>query len=175
MNVVLSFSTLHNLIFCLESSRLNVVLNSSTLHNLIFCLESSGLNVVLSSSTLHNLIFCLESSRLNVVLSSSTLHNLWKNPSFKPDQHIDFDTIIGKFIFLGSTPFLVGKEGAGGNFMLLKKDGLKEKKLLYEKTIIPLIRTFDFLIPSQKECLLIDINLLSSYETPYIFDYFVSI
>jgi len=36
-----------------------------------------------------------ESSRLNVVLSSSTLHNLWKNPSFKPDQHIDFDTIIG--------------------------------------------------------------------------------
>eukprot|EP00088_Acartia_fossae_P001606 TRINITY_DN10633_c0_g2_i1.p1 TRINITY_DN10633_c0_g2~~TRINITY_DN10633_c0_g2_i1.p1 ORF type:complete len:376 (-),score=56.54 TRINITY_DN10633_c0_g2_i1:243-1370(-) len=36
-----------------------------------------------------------DSSRLNIVLSSSTLHNVWRSQYYTPDQHIDFDTIIG--------------------------------------------------------------------------------
>lgn len=36
-----------------------------------------------------------ESERLNLVLSSSTVHNLWLSRSYQPEEHIDFDTIIG--------------------------------------------------------------------------------
>jgi len=33
--------------------------------------------------------------RLSVVLGSSTLHNLWRVEQYRPNYHIDFDTIIG--------------------------------------------------------------------------------
>ena len=41
----------------------------------------------------------LENGRLSIVLGSSTLHNIWKEKTYKPSTHIDFDCIIGKTFF----------------------------------------------------------------------------
>ena len=37
----------------------------------------------------------VDNGRINIVLGSSTLHNLWKERTYKPNSHIDFDCIIG--------------------------------------------------------------------------------
>ena len=51
------------------------------------------------SICIHSLV--LDGRRLSVVLGSSTLHNLWRVEQYRPNYHIDFDTIIGGFSNVG--------------------------------------------------------------------------